>query len=47
MDDDDIQEYQRPWVNLTEKQVDDLANSIDWIKDFIRKIEKLIKENNA
>ena len=50
-DDDDIQDYVRPWVNLTDGVMCDIAiehglMDIDWI-DFARAIEAALKERNA
>ena len=50
-DDDDIQEYVRPWVGLTDGVMCDIAikhglMSIDWI-DFARDIEQALKELNT
>ncbi len=48
---DDIQEYARPWVNLTDGVMCDIAikhglMNIDWI-DFARAIEQALKEKNT
>jgi hypothetical protein len=54
-DDDDIQEYKRPWVELTEKEVE---NYWDWedfqtgagrstIFEMVRDIEAKLKEKNT
>jgi hypothetical protein len=50
-DDDDIQDYVRLWVNLTDGVMCDIAiehglMNIDWI-DFARAIEAALKERNT
>jgi len=50
-EDDDTQVYKRPWVDLTDGVMCDIANehglmSIDWI-DFARAIEAKLKEKNT
>ena len=50
-DDDDIQDYVRPWVGLTDGVMCDIAiehgfMNIDWI-DFARAIEAALKERNT
>ena len=44
-EDDDIQEYKKPWVGLTEKDIEflDLANYIH----IVRIVEARLKELNA
>ena len=44
-DDDDIQEYKRPWVGLTEKDIQffDLAKYIH----IVRIVEARLKEKNS
>ena len=54
-DDDDIQEYKKPWVELTDKEIRALAkrpNDIEipmtgrmWI--FVGELEKKLKEKNT
>lgn len=38
MDDDDIQDYKKPWVGITEDDVESIVNQIEWIMklDFYR-----------
>ena len=50
-DDDDIQEYVRPWKNLTSKELELLCD--EWrivygayVEEFARDIEAKIKEKN-
>jgi hypothetical protein len=44
-DDDDIQDYVRPWVGLTDE------DEIDWdggdLKSLIKAIEAILKEKNT
>jgi hypothetical protein len=45
-DDDDIQDYVRPWVGLTDE------DEIDWeeggnLKDLVKAIEAKLKEKNT
>jgi hypothetical protein len=44
MDDDDIQDYVRPWVGLTDEEVDEWAPEIHVV---IRAIEAKLKEKNT
>jgi hypothetical protein len=53
-DDDDIQDYVRPWVGLTEEEIDTAWRSCDytvpWAQhriDIARAIEQALKERNA
>jgi len=54
-DDDDIQEYKKPWVGLTEKEVEDYWDWEDFqcgagrstILEMVRDIEAKLKEKNA
>ena len=50
-EDDDTQVYKKPWVWLTDEEVDNFLNAA-WSKgvtpaDFIRAIEAKIKEKNT
>ena len=52
-DDDDIQEYVRPWVGLTELEKAEIVNLKWWdwedtfdIDGFVRAIEAKLKEKN-
>ena len=50
-EDDDIQDYKRPWANLTDGVMCDIAiehglMNIDWI-DFARAIEQALKAKNT
>jgi hypothetical protein len=54
-DDDDIQEYKKPWVGLTEKEVEDYWDWEDFqcgcgrgtLLEMVRNIEAKLKEKNA
>jgi hypothetical protein len=47
-EDDDIQEYKRPWVGLTDEEIDYLEDAIDpaMYRVFARRIEAKLKEKN-
>jgi hypothetical protein len=53
-DDDDIQEYKRPWVGLTDEEIADCAEKMEasdptdsfW-REFFRGIEAKLKEKNT
>jgi hypothetical protein len=56
-DDDDIQDYKKPWVNLTDADADDLfvetqrhmigAGSREFTRIFTRLINAKLKEKNT
>ena len=51
-DDDDIQDYKRPWVGLTKNELQPICNEYriifgSWVEDFARAIEAKLKEKNA
>jgi hypothetical protein len=51
MDDDDIQDYVRPWVGLTDEEVKNFVQAV-WPReatptDYIRAIEAKLKEKNT
>ena len=46
-DDDDIQEYKKPWVGLTDDEVSRLAHHELWVKTFIRKVEEKLRNKNT
>ena len=47
-DDDDIQDYKKPWVGLTDKEVEELAvYPMNPTADFVRAIERKLKEKNT
>ena len=53
-DDDDTQEYKRPWVGLTDEEIADCAEKMEasdptdsfW-REFFRGIEAKLKEKNT
>ena len=50
-DDDDIQEYKRPWVGLTDKEIEELRlktnDAIATNYEIYKAIEAKLKEKNA
>jgi hypothetical protein len=48
-EDDDIQEYKKPWVGLTDEEIDYLEDAIDpaMYRVFARRIEAKLKEKNG
>lgn len=47
-DDDDIQDYKKPWVGLTDKEVEELAvYPMNPTADLVRAIERKLKEKNT
>jgi hypothetical protein len=52
LDDDDIQDYKRPWVGLTNNELQPIADKYHilfggWVEDFARAIEAKLKEKNT
>ena len=51
-DDDDIQEYKRPWVGLTHGEVVDIYEAVlkadvaELVDNFARALDKKLKEKN-
>jgi len=48
-EDDDIQDYKKPWVGLTDDEIDALESATDKL-DFpqtVRAIEQALKERNT
>ncbi len=49
-EDDDIQDYKRPWVGLSEQDINELKHNLPdlyyWV-DVVRATEKRLKELNA
>jgi len=49
-EDDDIQDYKKPWVGLSEKDINELKFNLPdlyyWV-DVVRATEKKLKEKNA
>jgi hypothetical protein len=46
-EDDDIQVYQRPWVGLTDEEVDTIYQRNGTPKGFAKAIEAKLKEKNS
>jgi len=52
-DDDDIQDYKRPWVGLTDEELPALAGDngkvmdLEQTRKFYKVIERLLKEKNT
>ena len=51
LDDDDVQVYQRPWVDLTDDQIIDLFDLTNvygskWV-EFARAVEAKLREKNT
>jgi len=46
-DDDDIQEYKKPWVGLTNGEMMDAIGLDDTPMEMGRKIEQALKEKNT
>lgn len=54
-EDDDIQDYKKPWVGLTQEEVDDYLDWDDWqvgtdrsiILGMVRDIEAKLRSKNA
>jgi hypothetical protein len=45
-EDDDTQVYKKPWVGLTDEEVEHIADS-EWEEAFVRLIEAKLKEKNS
>ena len=46
-DDDDIQDYKKPWVGLTYEDQEEILLSAHSIRDAINKTDQKLKEKNA
>lgn len=51
VEDDDTQVYKRPWVGLTDEEIEDCVHHVDdeavfGLPDFARAVEQLLKEKN-
>ena len=48
-DDDDIQDYKKPWVGLTDEEIKDIVRNMPYEpdQDDIRAIEAKLKEKNT
>jgi hypothetical protein len=45
-EDDDIQDYKKPWVGLTAEEIDEIIeNSIDKVDALIQTMDKLKEKN--
>jgi len=51
-DDDDIQEYKKPWRGLTNSEVEHLSQKWriiygNWVFEFVEEIEAMLRSKNA
>lgn len=47
-DDDDIQEYKRPWVGLTDEELHEICNSYYYgDRELVKLIEAKLKQKNT
>jgi len=46
-EDDDIQDYKKPWVGLTDREMMDAISLDDTPMEMGRKIEQALKERNT
>ena len=46
-DDDDIQEYKKPWVGLSDEEISELIRATHNTGSFVRAIEAKLKEKNT
>jgi hypothetical protein len=46
-DDDDIQDYKRPWIGLTYEEQEEIVLSAHSIRDAINKTDCKLKEKNT
>ena len=46
-DDDDIQEYKKPWVSLTDEECDEKWGECLGVFDCLKMTEAKLKEKNA
>jgi hypothetical protein len=51
-DDDDIQDYKKPWVGLTNLEVEHLSQKWkiiygNWVTEFVEEIESILRSKNA
>ena len=48
-DDDDIQDYKKPWVGLTDEEIQECLKGLptETISAYARRIEKALKEKNT
>ena len=45
-DDDDIQEYQKPWVSLTYEEMAEIWENRGWYVSMFKAVEAKLKEKN-
>ena len=51
-DDDDIQDYKKPWVGLTSTETEYLSQKWriiygNWVTEFVEEIEAILRSKNA
>jgi hypothetical protein len=52
-EDDDIQDYKKPWVGLTDKEIKHIEETTtcleneSWLRNLTRNLEAKLKEKNA
>jgi hypothetical protein len=46
-EDDDTQVYKKPWVGLTEEEMEDIWNERGWYVTLFQKVEAKLKEKNT
>ena len=49
-EDDDIQDYKKPWVGLSEQDINELKFNLPdlyYLIDVVRAVEKKLKEKNS
>jgi hypothetical protein len=46
-EDDDIQEYKRPWVGLTDEEMKELWENKGWYVTMFKAVEAKLKEKNT
>jgi hypothetical protein len=51
-DDDDIQDYKKPWVGLTDDELKSLSEKWriiygNWVNEFAEEVEAILKEKNT
>jgi hypothetical protein len=54
MDDDDIQDYVKPWIGLTDEEIDIAWRSVDYTQTYenfriavAKAVEKMLRAKNA
>ena len=46
-EDDDIQDYKKPWVGLTDEEISELIRATHNTGSFVRAIEQALKDKNT